>query len=235
MPRNQAKIHENYKNFFEIGCFPTVIGTIDCTHIKIAGQGGPAGEIFRNRKQFFSLNVQSVSSYDLKFQDIVARWPGSTHDSFIFDKSRIKMRFEAGEFGKSVLLGDGGYKLRTFLMTPYRNPVSIEEETFNKTQILVRNTVERQYGVWKRRFPCLVFGLRCKLQTSFPVIVACAVLHNICIEHKDPEPPLESDTNNEIIAQALAGSERITAESSNVHRAAIIRRNFFAEKITLLH
>lgn len=55
MPRNQEEIQENYKQFFEIGCFPTVVGTIDCTHVKIKGQGGEDGEIFRNRKQFFSI------------------------------------------------------------------------------------------------------------------------------------------------------------------------------------
>ena len=120
MPRNQQEINNAYQKFFEIGKFPTVIGTIDCSHIKIKGQGGTDGEVFRNRKQYFSINVQSVASADLQFQDVVARWPGSTHDSYIFNNSRIKQRFENGEFGVSVLLGDGGYKLQKYLMTPLR-------------------------------------------------------------------------------------------------------------------
>ena len=120
MPRNQQEINNAYEKFFEIGKFPTVIGTIDCSHIKIKGQGGTDGEVFRNRKQYFSINVQSVASADLQFQDVVARWPGSTHDSYIFNNSRIKQRFENGEFGVSVLLGDGGYKLQKYLMTPLR-------------------------------------------------------------------------------------------------------------------
>lgn len=127
MPRNEAERQENFKNFLDIGCFPTVVGTIDCTHVKIKGPGGNEGEIFRNRKQFFSINVQTVSKADLSFQDIVARWPGSAHDSFIFDNSRIKERFEGGEFGNAVLLGDGGYKLQTYMMTPFRNPQGNDE------------------------------------------------------------------------------------------------------------
>lgn len=84
MPRDREELNTNFKNFFKIGPFPTVVGTIDCTHVKICGQGGQQGETFRNRKQYFSINVQSVSRADLSFQDIVARWAGSTHDSFVF-------------------------------------------------------------------------------------------------------------------------------------------------------
>lgn len=191
MPRNRDEILNNFQEFYDIGCFPTVLGTIDCTHIKISGQGGVNGETFRNRKQFMSINVQSVSSADLKFQDIFARLPGSVHDSHIFTQSSLKQRLEANEFTPGVLLGDGGYKLESYLMTPYRNPQTQEEVLYNRNQIKIRNTVERKYGVWKRRFPCLVFGLRCKLETSLVVIVACAVLHNFCVTTKDPMPPNE--------------------------------------------
>ncbi|CAN7946163.1 unnamed protein product, partial [Ixodes hexagonus] len=52
---------EVMRQFYEIGKFPGVTGCIDCTHVKIKGPGGPSGEVYRNRKGFFSLNVQ-VSS-----------------------------------------------------------------------------------------------------------------------------------------------------------------------------
>lgn len=44
--------------FYEIAHFPSVIGCIDCIHIHIVNPGGNNGEIFRNRKGWFSLNVQ---------------------------------------------------------------------------------------------------------------------------------------------------------------------------------
>jgi len=68
--------------------------------------GGEDAEIYRNRKCIFSINVQVVGGPNLKIQDIVARWPGSTHDAVIFNNSRILGRFDAGEFVNSVLLGD---------------------------------------------------------------------------------------------------------------------------------
>jgi nuclease HARBI1 len=234
MPEDQEEIENNYRKFFEINKFPTVIGTIDCTHVKISGQGGEIGEIFRNRKQFFSINVQSICGPDLKFLDIVARWPGRTHDGHIFNMSRIKERFENREFGNSVLLGDGGYKLETYMMTPFRNPQTAEEMLYNRVQIHVRNTVERKYGVWKRRFPCLSFGLRCKISTSLKVIVACAVLHNFLIDRKDPEPFV--DPSFEILLQqsivtAQEDSDSCAQQTQNKNRQAVLRRQKFVEDI----
>ncbi|ODM90453.1 putative nuclease HARBI1 [Orchesella cincta] len=54
-------------------------------------------------KQFHSVNTQVICGADYKFYDIIAAWPGSTHDSFIYTTSGIKGRIYRGEFG------DGGY------------------------------------------------------------------------------------------------------------------------------
>lgn len=238
MPRNRDELQNNFQQFYEIGSFPTVIGTIDCTHVKISGQGGNDGEIYRNRKQYFSINVQSVANADLSFQDIVARYPGSSHDSHIFNQSRLKQRFENGEFARAVLLGDGGYKLYPYLMTPFRNPTTEDQTRYNRVQILVRNTVERKYGVWKRRFPCLVFGLRCKLETSLAVIIACAVLHNFCIQQREEMPPadpeIEAAVENTTI-EAERGSVQIEARTGNSNRQAVLKRDYFVEQIAMLN
>lgn len=69
----------------------------------IAGQED--GEVFRNRKGFFSINTQVICDYNLNIMDIVARWPGSAHDMTVFNNSHIRTRFEAGEFPDSILLG----------------------------------------------------------------------------------------------------------------------------------
>lgn len=67
--------------------------------------GGADAEVYRNRKGYFSINVQVVTNADLLFADIVARWPGSTHDATIFNHSRLKYRFERQEFAFGLLLG----------------------------------------------------------------------------------------------------------------------------------
>ena len=43
-----------------------VIGAIECTHVKIQSPGRSNGEVYRNRKGFFSINVQAVADYTTK-------------------------------------------------------------------------------------------------------------------------------------------------------------------------
>lgn len=54
----QERRRQYMNQFYEIANFPSVIGCIDCTHIRIANPGKHNGEIFRNRKGWFSVNVQ---------------------------------------------------------------------------------------------------------------------------------------------------------------------------------
>lgn len=142
---------------------------------------------------------------------------------------------ESDEFKHGVLLGDGGYKLETYLMTPFRNPSNDDERKFNRSHITTRNTVERKYGVWKRRFPCLALGLRCKLETALSVIVACAVLHNICVMQKDAEPPQESNILamiEEITEETNNECERVLTSTGNRNRKAVLKRQTLMSQIS---
>jgi len=67
----------------------------------------------------------------LEITDIVARWPGSTHDSTIFNNSRIKTLFEADRFGDGLFLGDSGYSNLLYLMTRL-NPTTPAEHLYNE-------------------------------------------------------------------------------------------------------
>ncbi len=89
--------------------------------MKITCPVGPNQELFRNRKGFFSINVQAVCGPTLEMQYIVARWPGSVHDSRIFNNSRLCAEFEDGRIN-GILLGGTGYACRPYLMTPVANP-----------------------------------------------------------------------------------------------------------------
>lgn len=136
----------------------------------------------------------------MRFIDIVARWPGSQHDSMIFDESMLKARFVRGDFKSAKLLGDAGYPNNNFILTPLRNPESEAEKSYNASHILTRNLVERAFGVAKRRFPALSVGLQISLSLTLEVIVACFLLHNMAIEFKESndgfEPP-EYDGNTD--------------------------------------
>lgn len=151
--------------------------------------GGPNAELFRNRKGYFLINVQAVCNADVEITNIVTRWPGSVHDSTIFLNSRLRANFEANMYRNGILLGDSGYPLRQYLLTPILNPERPAEALYNEAHIRTRNSVERLYGVWKRRFPILALGMRYKLPRIMTIIVATAVLHNIARRNRDQNPP----------------------------------------------
>jgi hypothetical protein len=188
-PETQEERNKTQLEFYKIARFPRVLGALDCTHVRIQAPGGENGETFRNRKGFFSFNVQTVSDANLKILDIVARWPGSSHDSTIFNQSRLCGRCENNEMGNGLLMGDGGYPLKSYLITPLANTNTRAENLFNEAQIRTRNPVERSYGVWKRRFPILSSGISLKTEKVQWIIVATAVLNNMACDLKEQDPP----------------------------------------------
>ncbi|XP_063915470.1 putative nuclease HARBI1 [Zophobas morio] len=199
MPSTDEERLECKRKFYNIARFPMCIGAIDCSHIKIISPGGETAEAFRNRKQFFSLNVQTICDSNLKIMDIVPRWPGSAHDSHIFRNSSVMTRFESGEFGDNcVLVGDSGYPCKSYLLTPLAQTRTRAENLYNEAQIRTRNPVERSYGVWKRRFPGLAMGLRTNLKTTQVIITATAVLHNIACDEREDEPWVNADEQRAI-------------------------------------
>lgn len=74
-----------------------------------------------------------MASTDLKILDIVARWPGSTHDQIIFDNSAVKHRLQNNEFGNSLLVADSGYANSQHVITPLIEPNNRVGELYNES------------------------------------------------------------------------------------------------------
>ncbi|KAJ8926493.1 hypothetical protein NQ314_021138 [Rhamnusium bicolor] len=146
----------------------------------------------------------------MEIMDIVVRHPGSTHDSVIFDRSSARVRFEQGHI-VGLLLGDNGYPCRPYLLTPLINPANQREENYNRAHKSTRNIVERVFGMWKWKFPCLSRMLRTKIQTTMAMVCACAVLHNISIQQNEEpelaEPAVEEIPINNMIVNNVIGLE----------------------------
>ncbi|PSN52639.1 hypothetical protein C0J52_08813, partial [Blattella germanica] len=229
----QDEIQATIQKFYNIANFPGIIGTIDCTHIPVISPGGNMGEMYRNRKSYFSLNVQTIADADLRIRDIVVRWPGSVHDSTIFQRCEWRMLFEAGRVPRGILLGDSAYPLKEYLLTPLLNPVTQAERNYNRSHIMTRNTVERQYGIWKRRFPILKLGIRSSLNTAMDIIVATAVLHNIAIDTRDEDPPQDvtlldymQNKRLEYFGDVPVPDFRGDGQGAEAYRRAIIHNHF---------
>lgn len=191
-PMSAEERRNEMNQVYLISGLPGVIGAIDCTHVPIQSPGGQDAEIYRNRKGQFSVNVQLICDSRGCISDVVARWPGSVHDSTVFDNSRIRALLETGPTD-GYLIGDNGYPCRRYLLTPVTNPANDPERKYNEAHISARNCIERANGILKRRFPALKYGLRLKLKHTLPVIVAAVVVNNIALIAGDQEPPADEE------------------------------------------
>jgi hypothetical protein len=126
--------------------------------------------------------------------DVVAAWPGSVHDSRIFRNSPLFNRLATGTLN-GILLGDNGYAIFPFLLTPYLRPNNKLQNYYNLTHKKTRNVVERAFGQLKKRFHCLGSIVRVRLDRTCSVIIACFILHNLAKRLHDPDFEIEIDTN----------------------------------------
>lgn len=178
MPENNEELAELKKSFFTSNGIPRIIGCIDGSHVPIQSPGGVYAELFRNRKMYFSINVQAVVNARCEFMDIVAKWHGSAHDQTVFNFSKIKQRFEQNEFGDGLLIGDAGYGCSKYMLTPFRNPITQQQKNYNKALSSTRSCVERTFGQWKRKFRVLTIKSEISLDKFMAIVVATAVVHN---------------------------------------------------------
>ena len=139
--------------FFNIAGFPGVIGAIDGTHIPILAPS-EFEETFVIRKNNHSINTQVCCNSNYELTNVVAKWPGSTHDARILRESTIAEEFETG-MHRGLLLGDSGYPSKNWFMVPFLHPRNRADERYNVAHKRTRSIVQRTIGIWKRRFACL--------------------------------------------------------------------------------
>ncbi|XP_030063107.1 putative nuclease HARBI1 [Microcaecilia unicolor] len=161
------------------------LGAIDCTHVAFTPPMDQEIQ-YRNRKMGYSLNVQVVCDANLRILDVVLRYLGSCHDSYILSNSAMGKKFAKGEFGQGWLLGDAGYGSKTWLLTLLTAPCS-EAENCYESHILTRCTIERTFGALKSRFCCLhlfVGSLQYSPDKVADIVTMCCMLHNIVLKHR---------------------------------------------------
>ncbi|XP_062849563.1 putative nuclease HARBI1 [Trichomycterus rosablanca] len=169
-PTTPRVIQQKQTQFMQIAGFPGVVGAIDGTHIKIIAPSINE-DVYVNRKRYHSINTQVVFDAEYNILDVVPKWPGSTHDARIFTESGLNKLFETGLVPPGChLLGDKGYPLR-------------------RAHRSTRSVVERGIGQWKRRFHILHSEIRYSPEKVCRIIMACAILHNICKKRNIPSPP----------------------------------------------
>ena len=123
--------------FYELAHFPGVLGLVDGTHIRIQKPSENEAD-YVIRHFYHSIYVQAICQPDGRFSDVLARFPGSVHDFRMWKLSQVGIHIENSFSTWEHILGDSGYMLRPYLLTPY----------------------QQTFGRWKRRFHCLLGEIR---------------------------------------------------------------------------
>lgn len=216
--------------FYDRYGFPSTVGCVDGSLIPIRGPSQDEN-IYVCRKGFYAINVQGIADHQHRFTNLVAQWPGSTHDAFIWGNCSLQTEFAEGRI-QGHLLGDSGYPLRPWLLTPVARPDNASHERYNRHHRSTRQTIERTFGLWKMRFLCLHrYGgvLMFSPARCVKVITATAVLHNIC---QDRHVPLPHDAVDRPMPLPIHGEMEENAQPLLVHedgrraREEIIRGHF---------
>lgn len=200
--------------------FPCAFGALDCTQIKIR-KPAAHGDEYICRKQFASINVQATCDCREWFTSVDASWPGSVHDSRILRSSDIMPIISQFNRGQAVLLGDSGYAIAPWLMTPYRNPQTPTEIYYNEQHARNRVIIERCFGQVKKRFPVLMNEIRVSLHKIPRIIISCFILHNVA-KHLNDENHFPN------IPQAEDDYEENEENERQVRMHGIRRRNELA-------
>ncbi|KAI3450435.1 hypothetical protein Pfo_007100 [Paulownia fortunei] len=187
--------------FEKIRGLPNCCGAIDTTHITmLLTSSDQEADTWLDRKENHSMILQAIVDPDLRFRNIVTGWPGKMNDSSVLQSSNFFKLCQKGEKlnGNKIylseetelteyIIGDSGFPLLPWLVTPYQGKELSETEVeFNKrllaTHVVAQRALARLKEVWKMIQGEMWRPDKHKLPRF---ILACCILHNIVIDMED--------------------------------------------------
>ena len=78
-PQTQMELQQVKERFYDMSDFPNVLGAVDGSLILIFAPRKDE-HLFVCRKGYHALNIQGICKANMAFTNIVAKYPGSTHD-----------------------------------------------------------------------------------------------------------------------------------------------------------
>lgn len=103
MPATRVEIQQAHQGFHAVAGIPQVIGLVDGTLIPVSNPSMD-DPTFICRKGYSAINTQVVVDHNGLIVDVVGKWPGSTHDSYVWANSAVGQDAARGVFGRSFFL-----------------------------------------------------------------------------------------------------------------------------------
>ncbi|GFR44321.1 hypothetical protein Agub_g5534 [Astrephomene gubernaculifera] len=239
-PRTQAEMAEIVAAFEELGRsentpgIPNIFAVMDGSHIPIK-RFHNMGEAYYNYKGFNSVLMHGVMDNKGRFMDVLVGFSGRNNDSTQFrhtqiykdlvDGSDLRERLIAwgqpinGVKAPLLILADGAYEASGFILPPFKQPEiqgNPQRSKYNTKHAKARVVVEHGYGALKNRFRVLLKGMELSEPNVNNVILACTILHNMCIDDQVAEPD-----HDEMYYEILRSYERWNTGRRNATRQAV--------------
>ena len=199
----------------ELWQFPCCWAALDGCHIhlKCPCGGLAACKEYHNFTNFYSIVLMGLVDAKYKFIWGSCGFPGNSLDSIILQSTQLwtdRIEGEAippiskdldGTKVPPLILGDSAFPFKTWLRNLFTDAVlTSQQHYFNYRLSRARMVTECAYGQLKGRWRV------CPPEIVRLVILACIVLHNICIERRDTifrklDVTLDPLTNNTNIIQ----------------------------------
>lgn len=175
---------------------------------------------------------QAICDHTCQFIHCYVGHVGSVHDQRVFRLSEVQSYL--GDVSKfleeSHLIGDLAYKLHENLLIPYRDNGHLTERqrNYNFVHSSARMAIERAFGLLKGRFRSLLTTLALDRVDLISLhILACCVLHNICL--------IKNDIFDVEINEDVHAIDCVMNENIQNARAGIIKRDLIAERLRMRH
>mmetsp|Transcript_24507 Transcript_24507/g.22267 ORF Transcript_24507/g.22267 Transcript_24507/m.22267 type:complete len:393 (+) Transcript_24507:74-1252(+) len=185
--------------------FKNCLGALDGTHVSASIAENNSAP-FRNRKGYISQNVLGIVDFRMVFTYVLAGWEGSAHDGKVLQDALTKgLVIPPGKY----YLGDAGYGLSGYCLTPYRGiryhlkefrrgnrKPQNKEELFNLRHASLRNVIERSFGVLKKRFNILNCMRNFTFDSQINIVYSTMALHNFIRIYQSIPDKYDDEDNN---------------------------------------
>lgn len=200
-PKTEAEMTQIKTKFERIRGLPNCCGAIDTTHVAMClPLAEPTSDMWLDQEKNHTMVLQAIVDPDMRFQDIVAGWPGKMDDASILRSSNFFSLCEKGKRlnGKKMeiskefiireyIIGDSGFPLLPWLITPFPGKeLSDSSMEFNKRHFATRMVAQRALARLKEMWRIIQGVMWRPDKNKLPrIILVCCLLHNIVIDLED--------------------------------------------------
>ncbi|KAI5083347.1 hypothetical protein GOP47_0003090 [Adiantum capillus-veneris] len=189
---------DTIKARFEQLGMPGCCGAIDITHMVMTLPAVESSADWYDREKNYSMALQVVVDPSLRFRDILTGWPGGMNELqlirncafFRLCEGRQRLQgppkqLSEGRQIREYIVGDLGYPLLPWLLTPYQEKdlAGAATNNFNRKQAaavsIAETALARLKGTWRILHRVMWRPDKHKLPR---IVLVCCLLHNIIID-----------------------------------------------------